>query len=76
MTLEQLRQVSDIIRLRTIVCLATPGGHRTRWLRSPHTNVTNYVWFVYSNATATSTMPANTYGFRPALYFTLTSWSL
>lgn len=37
------------------------------WLRSPGTNFTNYVWYVYSNGNYSYWGYYNTYGVRPAL---------
>ena len=72
LTLEQYGKYQDIIPLADDWwCLATPwrtpnpGG-----LRSPYTNLTNGVWFVYSSGGYDYSDATNTYGIRPALYFT------
>ena len=73
LTLEQYGKYQDIIPLADDWwCLATPwrtpnpGG-----LRSPYTNLTNGVWFVYSSGDGqyNNNNANNTYGVRPALYF-------
>ena len=45
--------------------LVTPGA--CRWLRSPNTNNSNSVWFVYSDGNYSSRSASNSYGIRPAL---------
>ena len=72
LTLEQYGKYQDIIPLADDWwCLATPwrtpnpGG-----LRSPITSLTYNVWYVYSDGVYYSYDAANTYGIRPALYFT------
>ena len=72
LTLEQYGKYQDIIPLADDWwCLATPwrtpnpGG-----LRSPDTNFTNFVWYVSSGGGYFSNGATNTYGIRPALYFT------
>ena len=72
LTLEQYGKYQDIIPLADDWwCLATPwrtpnpGG-----LRSPHTGYTDGVWFVFSGGGYDGGGAANTYGIRPALYFT------
>lgn len=37
------------------------------WLRSPNTNSTHYVWYVYSNGNYYNSNASNSYGIRPAL---------
>lgn len=71
LTLEQYGKYQDIIPLADDWwCLATPwrtpnpGG-----LRSPHTFNTYYVWLVYSDGDCSDYDAADTYGIRPALYF-------
>ena len=71
LTLEQYGKYQDIIPLADDWwCLATPwrtpnpGG-----LRSPRTNNTHVVWYVYSNGVCNGSDATNTYGIRPALYF-------
>lgn len=72
LTLEQYGKYQDIIPLADDWwCLATPwrtpnpGG-----LRSPLADYTSLVWGVYSNGDYFGSDAANTYGIRPALYFT------
>ena len=72
LTLEQYSKYQDIIPLADDWwCLATPwrtpnpGG-----LRSPLTNYTVVVWYVHSYGVYYRGDATNTYGIRPALYFT------
>ena len=72
LTLEQYGKYQDIIPLADDWwCLATPwrtpnpGG-----LRSPYAVSTDYVWCVYSVGGCGDYDATNTYGVRPALYFT------
>ena len=37
------------------------------WLRSPHTNNFNYVWYVYTGGSGYYYWYNNSYGVRPAL---------
>ena len=71
LTLEQYGKYQDIIPLADDWwCLATPwrtpnpGG-----LRSPYTNSTSNVWYVFSNGDYNNYGATLTYGVRPALYF-------
>lgn len=72
LTLEQYGKYQDIIPLAdNWWCLATPWRTPNPWwLRSPHSNRTNYVGSVYSNGDCHYNVAAVTYGIRPALYFT------
>lgn len=72
LTLEQYGKYQDIIPLADDWwCLATPWRTPNPWwLRSPYTNLTNYVWVVYSNGDCNYYDATGTYGIRPALYFT------
>lgn len=72
LTLEQYGKYQDIIPLADDWwCLATPwrtpnpGGPR-----SPYTNSTNLVWYVFSSGGYGRYDATDTYGIRPALYFT------
>lgn len=72
LTFEQYGKYQDIIPLADDWwCLATPwrtpnpGG-----LRSPYSYYTNVVWFVYSSGDYYYGDATDTYGIRPALYFT------
>ena len=72
LTLEQYGKYQDIIPLADDWwCLATPWRTpNPGWLRSPFTNYTNYVWRVNSDGDYGNNDATNTYGIRPALYFT------
>lgn len=72
LTLEQYGKYQDIIPLADDWwCLATPWRTpNPGWLRSPHANVTNFVWLVGSVGDCVGYDAAGTYGIRPALYFT------
>lgn len=43
------------------------GSATSWWLRSPDTNNTNYVWYVYSDGNYGNWNYYNAYGVRPAL---------
>lgn len=66
LTLWQYGQFKELIPLNEDdwYWLVTPWA--CRWLRSPLTNLTNYVWYVFSNGNY-SHGASNSYGIRPAL---------
>ena len=65
LTLEQYGKYYDIIpRIDTTYWLATPWKTPSR---SPDTDNTNYVWYVYSDGDYNYWVCDNTYGVRPAL---------
>ena len=72
LTLEQYGKYQDIIPLADDWwCLATPWRTpNPGWLRSPDTDHTVNVWVVHSNGDYYNYDATNTYGIRPALYFT------
>ena len=76
LTLEQYGKYKEIIpKVDGWWWLATPVW--TRWLRSPYTNNTNYVWFVLSGGNYSNWYANNSYGVRPVLNFSsclLVSW--
>ena len=45
--------------------LVTPWA--CRWLRSPRTDLTNFVWYVYTNGGCSVSSASDSYGIRPAL---------
>lgn len=65
LTLWQYGQFKELIPLNEDdwYWLVTPWA--CRWLRSPDTNGTGYVWYVYSSASRYNA--SNSYGIRPAL---------
>lgn len=67
LTLWQYGQFKELIPLNEDdwYWLVTPWA--CRWLRSPNTYYTNYVWFVYSNGNYYSGSASFSRGFRPAL---------
>lgn len=76
LTLEQYGKYKEIIpKVDGWWWLATPVW--TRWLRSPSTSSTNYVWSVGSNGFCNGWYANNSYGVRPVLNFSsclLVSW--
>ena len=76
LTLEQYGKYKEIIpKVDGWWWLATPVW--TRWLRSPYTGDTYYVWFVYSDGSYDSWGADGSYGVRPVLNFSsclLVSW--
>ena len=76
LTLEQYGKYKEIIpKVDGWWWLATPVW--TRWLRSPYTNSTYYVWHVYSNGSCSSWGAGDSCGVRPVLNFSsclLVSW--
>ena len=76
LTLEQYGKYKEIIpKADGAWWLATPVW--TRWLRSPNTNYTNFVWSVGSNGNYLSWYAIISYGVRPVLTFDsclLVSW--
>lgn len=76
LTLEQYGKYKEIIpKADDWWWLATPVW--TRWLRSPHTNNTYYVWRVHSNGDFNYDHASDSYGVRPVLNFSsclLVSW--
>ena len=76
LTLEQYGKYKEIIpKVDGWWWLATPVW--TRWLRSPDTSSTLYVWLVYSDGNCSSWGAYNSYGVRPVLNFSsclLVSW--
>ena len=66
LTLWQYGQFKELIPLNEDdwYWLVTPWA--CRWLRSPNSNYTNYVWYVYSNGNYYYNA-SNSYGIRPAL---------
>lgn len=76
LTLEQYGKYKEIIpKVEGWWWLATPVW--TRWLRSPYTGVTDYVWVVYSNGYCNGWGASNSLGVRPLLTFSsclLVSW--
>lgn len=67
LTLWQYGQFKELIPLNMddYWWLATPWA--CRWLRSPYTNNTNYVWDVLTNGNCYYYYASNSYGIRPAL---------
>ena len=67
LTLWQYGQFKELIPLNEDdwYWLVTPWA--CRWLRSPNTNYTNYVWLVSSNGNYDSDYASSSYGIRPAL---------
>lgn len=67
LTLWQYGQFKELIPLNEDdwYWLVTPWA--CRWLRSPLTNLTNYVWRVLTNGYYNGNGASNSYGFRPAL---------
>lgn len=67
LTLWQYGQFKELIPLNEDdwYWLVTPWA--CRWLRSPSTSNTNYVWFVYTNGGYGYYNASNSYGIRPAL---------
>ena len=76
LTLEQYGKYKEIIpKVDGWWWLATPVW--TRWLRSPNTNYTSYVWNVLSNGVYDNWSANSSCGVRPVLTFTsslLVSW--
>lgn len=76
LTLEQYGKYKEIIpKVDGWWWLATPVW--TRWLRSPHTGRTSYVWLVNSNGSYYYWGADGSYGVRPVLNFSsclLVSW--
>lgn len=76
LTLEQYGKYKGIIpKADDWWWLATPVW--TRWLRSPSTDYTNYVWLVYSNGDYNHGSASYSCGVRPVLNFSsclLVSW--
>ena len=76
LTLEQYGKYKEIIpKVDGWWWLATPVW--TRWLRSPSTSNTHYVWSVHSNGGYCNWSARNSYGVRPVLTFNsslLVSW--
>lgn len=76
LTLEQYGKYKEIIpKVEGWWWLATPVW--TRWLRSPGTSNTNYVWYVYSNGNCSNWNAGDSLGVRPLLTFSsclLVSW--
>lgn len=65
LTLEQYGKYYDIIpKIDNCWWLATPYGTP---LRSPHTYIANYVWYVYTNGYYSNYSYNYSYGVRPAL---------
>ena len=67
LTLWQYGQFKELIPLNEDdwYWLVTPWA--CRWLRSPNTNFTNYVWYVGSDGNYYNSNASNSYGIRPAL---------
>ena len=67
LTLWQYGQFKELIPLDEgdWYWLVTPWA--CRWLRSPHTNLADYVWFVYSDGYYNNGRASNSDGIRPAL---------
>lgn len=67
LTLWQYGQFKELIPLNEDdwYWLVTPWA--CRWLRSPRTNGTNYVWLVNSNGNFSRYYASNSFGIRPAL---------
>lgn len=67
LTLWQYGQFKELIPLNEDdwYWLVTPWA--CRWLRSPCTDNTDYVWVVYSNGNCNYSGASNSYGIRPAL---------
>ena len=67
LTLWQYGQFKELIPLNEddYWWLATPWA--CRWLRSPYTSGTNYVWLVLTNGLYNNSSASNSYGIRPAL---------
>lgn len=67
LTLWQYGQFKELIPLNEDdwYWLVTPWA--CRWLRSPHTNYTYYVWRVYSSGDYYNSGASGSYGIRPAL---------
>lgn len=67
LTLWQYGQFKELIPLNEDdwYWLVTPWA--CRWLRSPRTNFTSYVWYVSSNGSYNSYFASNSLGVRPAL---------
>lgn len=67
LTLWQYGQFKELIPLNEDdwYWLVTPWA--CRWLRSPHTGSTNYVWYVYSSGNCSRYGASGSYGVRPAL---------
>lgn len=76
LTLEQYGRYKEIIpKADDWWWLATPVW--TRWLRSPNTSNTHYVWYVNSGGDYSDNYANNSYGARPVLNFSsclLVSW--
>lgn len=67
LTLWQYGQFKELIPLNEDdwYWLVTPWA--CRWLRSPRTSSTDYVWFVYSGGGCSYNSASSSYGVRPAL---------
>lgn len=67
LTLWQYGQFKELIPLNEDdwYWLVTPWA--CRWLRSPSTNYTNYVWYVLANGGCDGYYASDSYGIRPAL---------
>ena len=67
LTLWQYGQFKELIPLNEDdrYWLVTPWA--CRWLRSPLTSGTDYVWLVYTNGYCSNSNASNSYGIRPAL---------
>ena len=67
LTLWQYGQFKELIPLNEDdwYWLVTPWA--CRWLRSPNTNLTNYVWYVNANGNCNLNDASNSSGIRPAL---------
>lgn len=76
LTLEQYGKYKEIIpKVDDWWWLATPVW--TRWLRSPYTNNTYFVWYVLSDGDYNGYYASSSYGVRPVLNFSsclLVSW--